>query len=135
MDPKSAVDVYFDFIETSWVILRKKDDMVLRFKGPMDARTIGHAAFEGLVPKTTNSLPWKKAGKDLGVHWESVHVVVVWRDSQKTVISTPLCSWGKAPDIRLIQKPPYPKLGNAVLEQLKYSAKMKGLGSPGDGRK
>src|SRR5688572_20952354 len=121
MDPKLAVDIYFNYDQASWVILRRRDNMILQLRGQMDAKTIGHAAFEGLAPQTANSLPWKKVGKNLGIDWESVHVVVVWRESQVTVVSTPQCSWGKARDIRLIQKPPYPKLGNAVLEQIKFS--------------
>ena len=122
MNPEHAIDIYFNYLENTMSFLRRRDDSIFVLKEKLEPKEIGHAAFEGLVPKISNELEWVVIDNNtFHVDWDNVEVVVVWRDNEKTIVATPAANWGKVPDITLKQNPNYIELGEAILKQIAYS--------------
>ena len=125
MNPEHAVDIYFDFVENEVTFLRRRDSMHLVLKEFNEAKSIGHAAFEAIEPKISNELPWQKTGDNWRIEWDNLDIVVAWRDQGSLVVATPLCGWGKAPDIKVKNQPSYLELGAAIIEQRNYAKRQR----------
>lgn len=120
MNPEHAVDIYFDFVRNEVTFLKRRDQTHLVLQEVEDPKKIGHAAFEAIETKK-NILGWRNTREDWNIEWENLDIVVAWRDQGSIIIATPLCNWGKAPDIKIKQKPTYIEFGDSILKQRNYA--------------
>ena len=121
MNLEHAVDIYSNFITGEISFIRRRDNSEYVLSKASDNKVIGHAAFEGIEPKISNELPWEAVDKNWNIDWDQIDIVVVWRDEGEMVVATPICNWGKAPDIKLKNHPSYIEIGDAINKQLIYS--------------
>ena len=121
MNPEHAIDIYSNFVTGKITFIRRRDSSEYIMSEAINAKKIGHAAFEGIAPKISNKLPWVKIDDNWCIEWDYLDVAVAWRDSESMIIATPICDWGKAPDIKIDKEPTYTELGNAIIKQLEYA--------------
>src|SRR5438034_7629988 len=99
MNPEHGVDIYIDAATFAAAVYRRHGSHWWHSDGAADAYLLGLAVSEALDPKRCHRLAWTPS-LDIYVHvMETWQIVVVWRQDHGTVIATPTCSWGKAPDI------------------------------------
>ena len=122
MNPAHAVDVYVDSTTLEAAIFRRRDRLWWWSGGGASPDLLGRAVSEALRPGPPAGLVWEPAVDGLAVTTDNRQIVVVWRQDHRTVIGTPYCDWGKAPDIVLGETPAHRALGAAVLEQVRISA-------------
>jgi hypothetical protein len=120
MNPGHAVDVFVDLTKSEATVVRRRDDFW--WHGPADARALGSAVAEGLNPKRLHEIFWQSGYKYSGPTWEGLQIVVVFHRNHQTIVITPHCTWGKAPDIILGESPRFRDLGEAILQQARHSA-------------
>lgn len=127
MNPEHAVDIYADLSETRVVVLRRRDMRWWQSSGQFDDKSVGKVVVSALDSKRRSAdLIWS-SDVDLDfVHSADVHCAVVWREGHKTIVTTPIWVWGKAPNIELDEKPTHLALGQAVLTQIRHSVMEKG---------
>jgi hypothetical protein len=123
MDPSHAVDIYVDLAASEAMIVRRRDLNWLH--GCLDARTIASGVSEGLDPKRSHRHVWQSDPGSWDYESEDIQIVVVWRQNHQTIIGTPYCPWGKAPDIVLDESPRFSELGEAIIAQANFSAAAK----------
>ena len=123
MNPSHAVDVYVDLAARDAVVIRRRD--LRRWRGEIDAGMLGSVVREGLDPKRSQRVDWESEREAWEHDNEDREIVVVWRQNHQTVVGTPFCPWGKAPNIVLGESPPFRELGEAIIAQAMYSADAK----------
>jgi len=123
MNPSHAVDVYVDLTVAEVLVIRRRD--FHRWRGEIDARQLGSVVSEGLDPKRFREVQWQSACEAFEQLDEGREIVVVWRQNHQTIVGTPFCPWGKAPNIVLDESPRFQELGEAIIAQAKFSADAK----------
>ena len=122
MNPDHAVDIYIDAVTLDATVFRRRDSHWWHSGGAIDDALLGLAIKEAIDPKTSHRLAWDKHCDSYMQLVETRQIVVVWRQDHGILIGTPLCPWGKAPNVSLGEWPQNEELGNAVLDQARYSA-------------
>jgi len=123
MNPSHAVDVYVDLATAEAFVIRRRD--LGRWRGEIDARMLGSVVSEGLDPKRSQRIEWQSEYESREHESEGREIVVVWRQNHQTIVGTPFCPWGKAPNIVLDESPRFQELGEAVIAQAKFSGDAK----------
>jgi hypothetical protein len=122
MNPAHAVDIYVDATTLEATIFRRRGALWWHSGGGADPYLLGLAVNEALRPGPPRELIWEPAFDHLAAVSDNRQIVVVWRQDHRTIVATPYCSWGKAPDIVLGEMPSHRELGQAVLDQIRFSA-------------
>ena len=123
MNPSDAVDVYVDLSTAEASVVRRRD--LRRWHGEIDTRLIGSVVSEGLDPKRSEEVVWQSDYVVREHEGNGREIVVVWRQNHQTIVGTPFCPWGKAPNIILDESPRFRELGEAIIAQAKFSADAK----------
>jgi hypothetical protein len=122
MNPWHAVDIYVDATTLEAAVHRRRDGHWWRSRGPADPDLLGRAVAEALHPGPVPELTWESGSDGSAAVTVEREVVVVWRQGHGTVVASPVCDWGKAPDVLLDVTPRHRALGEAVLAQARFSA-------------
>src|SRR5258708_7808317 len=98
MNLSHGVDIYIDSATLEATIFRRRDLNWWHSLGSVNAKLLGLAVSEALDPKRSCQLVWEPLD-NLPLEIETRQTVVVLRTNHTTVVMTPICFWGKAPDI------------------------------------
>ena len=122
MNVEHAADIFINFETDTAIVMRRRGLMFWESMETLTSKLIGGAVSDALAPEKQMRLRWTSESKYPDLQAANWQIVIAWRANCSVTVGTPVCAWGKAPDLTLPEYPTMLSLGEAVLAQAKYSA-------------
>jgi hypothetical protein len=123
MNPEHAVDIFVDLARQKALVLRRCD--MHWWHGFAESQTLGSVVSEALIRNRMPPNLWESECECWDHDNNDRETIVVWHQDHQTIVGTPVCPWGKAPNVLLSEQPGLRELGDAILTQAHFSAKAK----------